>query len=108
MLINEAKLLEHFENDKSLIHELSVIFDSSYPVSLTGLKKAVSQMNYEGIELHAHTLKGMVANFFAEEAIQTALNLELIGREKKEQSMHDLVHKLEKDLPQIVDELKRI
>ncbi len=82
MLVDIKKLKIHFDGDEELIDELIIIFSSSYKETLSALNLALESKCFKSIELHAHTLKGMVSNFFADEIKEHALNIEREGREQ--------------------------
>lgn len=82
MSINKENLMNHFDNDVEMIKQLLGIFIQSYPESLGNIEKAIESKNFDDLRLHAHTLKGMCSNFFAEEAVALSLYLEKCGSEK--------------------------
>ena len=107
MMFNESKLLEHFESDKEMIFELTNTLDETYPVVLESLKSGIEQKKYTEVELHAHTLKGMLLNFFCEDLSDMALRLEKQGREKDTlDGALELYDNLEKSIPELVKELR--
>ena len=84
MLVNAEQMKAHFDGDEELISELLEIFAESYPVTLEAVKTAMASKNYSDMELHAHTMKGMIANFFAAELKDAAATLETMAREKSD------------------------
>ncbi len=108
MLFDEQKLREHFDNDVDLISELLQIFESSYPDTVSAIENAISEKNYKDLELHAHTLKGMVSNFFAEELRQAAFALEKIGTDESSDDTTSFVSVLKEKLPLLVTEIRSI
>jgi HPt (histidine-containing phosphotransfer) domain-containing protein len=108
MLFDEKQLRNHFENDSELIGELIEVFEETYPPCLSSIKKALEESNHKDLELHAHTLKGMISNFFAKELQSASLELEKMGRETVITSPEEHVSKLESGLPVLVTELKSI
>lgn len=110
MLIDKQELKVHFDNDIELISELVVIFEETYPVEILGIKKSLEEKDFKGLELHAHTLKGMIANFFSKELREFALLLERMGKTKIIDS--DLSVKclgeLEAKIPQLTKEVREI
>lgn len=109
MLVNKEELRLHFDGDEELILELLEVFEESYPETLSLLKKSLEESNAKDLELHAHTLKGMVSNFFAQSLKEAAFSLEKMGRSEdfsSEGSAHITI--LEKGLPELVVEIKSI
>jgi HPt (histidine-containing phosphotransfer) domain-containing protein len=108
MLVHLENLKSHFDGDEELIMELLEVFAESYILVLESLNKAVEEKNYKEVELHAHTMKGMVANFFAEELKSSAFFLEKGGREENVLDFATHLKKLEDDIPVMIDEVKAI
>ena len=108
MLVNIKELKIHFDGDEELIGELVEVFETSYPETLSSIKASIENSNYNDLELHAHTMKGMIANFFAEELKEAAFILEKMGRDKKAEGTEEQIAKLEQGLPVLVSEIKSI
>ncbi len=108
MLVNIEELKLHFDGDEELIGDLLDVFQNSYPETLEAMKKAISEDDSTNLELHAHTLKGMIANFFAHELKECAFTLEKMGREKVIGETAQLVSDLEEKLPVAIEEIRSI
>lgn len=108
VMIEKENLLEHFDGDMELIQELTQIFEESYPEVLRNLNEAIKSENFSDVELHAHTLKGMISNFFAEEAKDIAFELEKMGRDKSITNATALAADLEQKVSSLLVELKKI
>ena len=72
--------LSRLEGDKELLKEIAGIFIEDCPKLLSEIKKAIESKNGMELEQAAHSLKGSVGNFGAEQAFKAALNLETIGK----------------------------
>ena len=107
-MIDIKAIKEHFDGDEELIGELTEIFDSSYPTSLAALVVAIQEKNFSEIELHAHTLKGMISNFFAVDLKNAAANLEKIGRDKVDTEIKANLSYLEENLPKVSVEVRKL
>lgn len=108
MLVDEKELKVHFDGDEELISELLEVFESSYPETLNAVKKSLEENNLQDLELHAHTLKGMVSNFFAKTLKDAAFALEKMGREQALENADGHVKTLEDGLPQLVNDVRSI
>ena len=106
-LVDLSELKSHYGEDIEIIEDLVEIFESTYPDTISELEKAIKAEDYEKIELHAHTLKGMVANFFAKSTKENCFIIEKKGRDKEAISVDELEN-IKKDLPNIIEELKKI
>lgn len=105
-MINKEQILLHFEGDEELIGELIEVFDTSYPATLDSIELAIKDLDFKNLELHAHTLKGMIANFFAEDLKNAAFSLEKMGKEKKLGNVESEIETLVNGLPLLIDEIK--
>jgi protein-histidine pros-kinase len=108
MLVNIKELKVHFDGDEELIGELVEVFETSYPETLTSIKASTVSNNFKDLELHAHTMKGMISNFFSEELKEAAFVLEKMGRDEKSDGFQQYVDILEEGLPKLVAEIKSI
>lgn len=79
-LISKDELLDRVGGDEELLREIADIFLSEYPALIEEIRSAISERDARKLERSAHTLKGSVANFGAEEATQAAFELEKLGR----------------------------
>jgi HPt (histidine-containing phosphotransfer) domain-containing protein len=66
--------------DPELLKEIAVLFLDNYHAWLGELREAAGRGDAEGVEHTAHGLKGSVANFGAQAAVDAALRLENLGR----------------------------
>lgn len=72
--------LEHLEGDLELLHEIVGLFFESAPVLVAQAKEAADSQNMEELERAAHTIKGMIGNFAAQDSYAAALSLEQAAR----------------------------
>ena len=106
MMFDESKLMGHFDGDKEMITELIEVFDDSYKESLTALKDSLKEEDFKKIELHAHTLKGMIANFFAEDLRVAAYDIEKMGHNSEISGYESQLAVLDEKLPMLITELR--
>ena len=106
--LNVQALKEHFDGDEEMIGELVEIFGSTYVDILNDTKSAVETKSFSELEYAAHTLKGMIANFFADDLKVSAQELEKMGRQSElvEADVH--IENLVSGIPVLIDELKNI
>lgn len=79
-VISKDELLDRVGGDEELLREIADIFLSEYPALIEDIRSAISEKDARKLEHSAHTLKGSVANFGAEEATRAAFELEKLGR----------------------------
>ncbi|MBE0664129.1 MAG: Hpt domain-containing protein [Bacteroidales bacterium] len=70
--------------DAEIIHQIINIYISEHPVKFNALKESLEQKDFNNLRNIAHGLKGVLSQFFAEEARQLAKELEFYARELNE------------------------
>ena len=78
--LDHAVVLERLGGDEELLHEVAQLFLKEYPSLMAEIRKAAQAGDALRLERAAHSLKGSIANFGAESAVQAALTVEKIGR----------------------------
>jgi HPt (histidine-containing phosphotransfer) domain-containing protein len=72
--------LSRVGGDVELLKEIAVLFLENYEAWLGELREAAARGDAKVVESTAHGLKGSVANFGAQAAVEAALRLEALGR----------------------------
>jgi HPt (histidine-containing phosphotransfer) domain-containing protein len=93
--IDPDDVLARVDGDRELLAELAQIFREQARELMAGLTAAVAADDTRRVEQLAHTLRGSVANFGAQEAVRLAQALELGGRTGQLTGAVDLVARLE-------------
>ena len=78
---NPAEALNRMGNNDQLLHELIALFLREYPAAMQSIAKAVKDQDGEALANAAHTLKGSVGYFCADEVTDVVRQLECLGRE---------------------------
>lgn len=104
--LNVNELNTHFAGGEEMIGELVDIFAGTYPDIVEELKTSIVKEDFEVIERSAHSLKGMVANFFAESIKENCLAIEKMGKEKALNDVNTKVAQIESDIKTLLEELK--
>ncbi len=104
--IDRRSLLKAFDHDWDLFKELVDIFNSDSPQIVQSLRQAAETQDAETLSRKAHSLKGMLRNFKAESAADTALELEKLGKANKLQNVESLIEKLEAQIAGVGRSLK--
>ena len=81
--IDKAVLLNAFDQDRDFLTEIVQIFLTDAPPLLKNIKEALRAKDADSLKRAAHSLKGMLGNFQAEEAARTASQLEECGRQNE-------------------------
>jgi len=79
-VFDQAALLARVQGDTQLLQELLGLFKDESPRLIGEIRAALSAHDPKALEAAAHTLKGVVGNFAADTAFQTALKLERQAR----------------------------
>jgi CheY-like chemotaxis protein len=104
--VDRQSLLKAFDHDWSLFKELVDIFTADTPQMITELRKSADEQDAETLSRTAHSLKGMLRNFKAESAADTALELEKMGKADDLQNVEPLIEKLEAQIAAVDQSLK--
>ena len=101
-------LLKSFENDHDLFEELVDIFINDYPQMLKTLRTTLKSSDTKTLSRTAHSLKGMLRNFQAEAAADTAYTLERMGRDGTLGDADQIVDSLADQLERIARKLQQL
>jgi HPt (histidine-containing phosphotransfer) domain-containing protein len=72
--------LSRVGEDAELLKEIAALFMEDYPSVLAEIQAAAARGDALGVERAAHGLKGSVANFGAQAAVDAAFQIERMGR----------------------------
>ena len=103
--LDSAALLDRVGGDTELLGELAVLFTDDCPRLLDEIRDAVRLGDAEKLGRSAHTLKGSVGNFAAQDAFQAALRLEKMGREGETRLAQHALGELEMEIQSVLNEL---
>jgi HPt (histidine-containing phosphotransfer) domain-containing protein len=107
-LVNLNELIAHYEEDTDLVLELVGVFEDTYLETVEALEHCFESKNYQDFEVSAHTLKGMLSNFFANDLIEKAALLEKMGEEQRLDNALEIIVELKKLIPAMLNEIKAI
>ncbi len=109
MIINKEQFQENFKFfDKEIIVEIIDLFIEEFDERMMNLKSNIEASDMEQLAFHAHSLKGVISNFVAEEPRELAKTLEEKAKEKDQSGLIDLYNKLYNSTSKLLDELKDI
>lgn len=78
-LLDREVAFSRVGGDVELLREIAALFVEDYPSALENLQTAVQNNDARLLERTAHGLKGSVANFGAQSAVDAAMHLERMG-----------------------------
>ena len=108
--LDRQMLLKAFDHDWDFLKEVVEVFFEDYPRLLDNLRKSFEQGDADNLMRAAHSLKGILRNFQADDAAQVAFELEKKGKagqlEGAKTGIMDLTHHLadvEKQLRRLLE-----
>ena len=87
---------------------LAALLLADYPNALAEIRSAAARGDCKGVEHAAHGLKGSVANFGAQAAVDAAFTLEQIGRAGDLSGVHEAIDGLARALESLHPELEAL
>jgi HPt (histidine-containing phosphotransfer) domain-containing protein len=81
-MIDKVTFNEMYDNfDKEVVVEIIDIFINEYPARMQAIHEAILSLDFDAINKRCHSLKGVISNFYDEEARSLAYVLEQKGRQ---------------------------
>lgn len=84
----------HVGDDAEMFMELLDELKGDLPEMLNGIEKAILNSDYKELEITAHTLKGVVKNFYITDIEELAFKLEQLGRNQSLEGAIDLLDQI--------------
>jgi len=100
--------LSRVGGDAGLLQEIAALFIEDYPKVLAELQAAAARGDAKGVERGAHGLKGSVANFGAQAAVDAAFRLEQMGHARDLAGVREAIEALARALDALHAELKTL
>jgi len=104
-VVNREELMERVGDSPELLVELIQLFLELGPGMLAEIKESIEKGSADDLEKTAHTLKGSVGNFAADDTFQASFLLETMGRNNNLTGAQDALILLQKELYRLFDEL---
>ncbi len=79
-LINSEQILFEFEEDFDIFEELFSDYQSRFTIMVDEIRRGYERGSSEEVKVGAHTLKGVVANFYSDELTDSAFQMELSAK----------------------------
>jgi len=102
---DRERALERLDGDESLLVDLAKIFRQESPKMLSAIQEAVDKKDADAVHRSAHSLKGAVAAFAAQNAFDAALALERVGRAKEMDDVQKLYASLSSEVAKLCEAL---
>jgi len=108
-VIDKTVFLDTFQYfDKPIVIEIIDIFISEHPERMKKIEKAIREKDFTALKFDAHSLKGVIANFIAEEPFQLAKELEMKGVEEDGSNLEELFNALKTASQALLEDLKKL
>ena len=104
-LIDGEALLATVDGDFGLLRTMVNLFLTDTPAQMQAIQAALEANNAGDLYRLAHALKGAVSNFSSEPVTQTALRLEMMGRELDLANAREAYQELEQMIGRLTPEL---
>lgn len=104
--VDLPELLTRVENDRELLRELLRIVKEELPWLLQSLQEAADRGDNKGVEVTAHTIKGMLANVSFARAAASAACLERLGQQCVTQGLPEELARLKQEASLALAELE--
>jgi HPt (histidine-containing phosphotransfer) domain-containing protein len=102
-----SEVMDRVGHDHLLLIEITNLLEQDASVRIAELRMALSWFDVRAFEQAAHALKGMLANFAAKAAFDTASALEEIGRSRRWMNAGRLITQLEHQVKELIEKLNR-
>ncbi len=97
MFSDLKRFIERFEGMEEIGRDLVTDFLAEAPKILAAIDSAVAKQDGPALEISAHTLKGIVGNFFAEDLERVSYDLEKMGKNKQFTQTAETFQKLKEE-----------
>jgi len=106
-VIDQTALLAGVDGNRRLLREIARLFLADYPQRLAEIERAISRADAVSLGKAAHSLKGAIGNFAAENAYMAAQRLESIAKSGDLDMARDASARLESELVLLAEELRK-
>ena len=100
--------LERVGGDEELLKEIADLFVEDAPQLLEAIRVAIEKKDGSALHRAAHSLKGSVANFGAEKAVEMAFQLEKMGKSNHLDGVDGVFAVLRGEIEMVSDALGKI
>lgn len=108
-IINPETFNETFQYfDKEIIVEIIDIFINEYPERIEKISTAIATDNFLDLKFHAHSMKGVVANFSVPDLQTVARDLEMAGANADKSNVEALFEELKSKSQLLLEDLVEI
>jgi len=106
MKFDEKELNMMFGDDPEIFHEIFGDFEDTYKQMLQEVETAINDKNADGLQISAHTLKGVLATFCSTVAKDIAFELEEQGRDGNFDGVEEKYTSMATEVAELISQLK--
>jgi HPt (histidine-containing phosphotransfer) domain-containing protein len=104
-IYNRDELLANFSGDEEILRDLIEEFVKKSNALILDIEMALKSQDGNLLKLHAHTLKGVVSNFYSEEIRLLAYDLEQFGAQNNFKNAESKLAQLKSKMQELIREL---
>jgi HPt (histidine-containing phosphotransfer) domain-containing protein len=107
-MIDIELVMQDCGDDPSMVLELATMFLGESARQMSAIEQALSAKNGGDMQFAAHRLRGGLAIFVADSAVQAAETVELIGSRRQMEKAPEAVTRLKGELVQVANDLRAL
>ena len=108
-VIDEKAFSETFQYfDKGIVLEIIDIFIQEHPARIESIRSSIANRDFTKLKFDAHSMKGVIANFFAATPQNFAKELETKGTNMDDTNLELLLDQLEASTHELVEDLNEM
>jgi HPt (histidine-containing phosphotransfer) domain-containing protein len=107
-MIDIELVTQNCGGDHSMVLELAAMFLTESARQLSDIEQALSAGKSEDMQFAAHRLRGGLAIFAADSAVQAAETVEVIGSNKQLEKAPEAVTRLKNELKQLTNDIRSL
>ncbi len=105
-VFDEKALMDHVDDDLEFLEDIVGMLNEDSPALLEQIRVAAAAGDAAALVRPAHTLKGVLGNFYANRAESAARELEMMGREEQLANLQAAVDKVQHETERVIEALK--
>lgn len=106
-MIDHQKFVNNFKYfDKEIVCEIIELFNEEYPSRFSSLQQNINDGDFESLQFNAHSLKGVISNFLANDTKELARQLEEKGKKNDSENVSELFEKLKSSTEKLLKDLE--
>lgn len=103
--VNGVELKRRFRGDEEILKDMIDLFIEHSKDLVDNIHSAINSEDGVNLKLHAHTMKGILNNFYAIKASQISYELEILGLKKNFSVARETFEKLVEEIDVILSDL---